>query len=235
MSGDAIVRRRWRLLDAVLLIAATAVAALPAKDRWTELFPVARQLELTRVIDPAYVKGLFHARMRSGRSDSVREQFAHMVGPVMGPWGFIAWEKGHFDALEQWVWIHASRGALGFALAQDVYYFVFPFLVLWSFCFVILRLMRPRPAWFDLFRQPGWWACFGSTLAAVLGMTLEDRFGISVPSVIVPAFVFGAWAVLAVSQMWKAERSSIDRMGRLLGVLWLGTIPIYLVGFVWNN
>ena len=42
----------------------------------------------------------------------------------------------------------------GLRLAQDVYYLVFPFLFLWSFCFIELRLMRPRPAWFDLFRQP---------------------------------------------------------------------------------
>jgi hypothetical protein len=192
--GDAMLEmepqrpRRSRLLDVILLVAATAAALLPTKDRWTEVAPVARQLDITRFFDPEYVNTLFQGQMRSRRADSIRLQFEHLVGPATGPWGIIAWQnamwKGNADALEYWVLTHAPPGALGFALAQDLYYLVFPFLILWSFCIVVLRLLRPRPAWFDLFRQPGWWACFGSILAAVLGMTLQDNFGIPVPSLI---------------------------------------------------
>jgi hypothetical protein len=42
------------------------------------------------------------------------------------------------------------------------------------------------------------------------------------------------WVALAVSRKWQTERSWIDRAGRLVGVLWLGTIPVYLTGFVWS-
>jgi hypothetical protein len=40
--------------------------------------------------------------------------------------------------------------------------------------------------------------------------------------------------MLGVTRNWKAEPSWIDRAGRVLGALWLATIPIYVTGFVWN-
>ena len=120
-------------------------------------------------------------------------------------------------------------------MAQDVYYLAFPFLILWSFCFLVLRLIEPRPAWSTLFRQPGWWACLGSILAALAGITVEYLLWIRVPSVILPVSVLGVWIALGVSRMWRAERSWFDRGGRVVGMLWIGTIPIYLVGFVFSR
>ncbi len=68
----------------------------------------------------------------------------------------------------------------------------------------------------------------------MLGYSLELFIEIPASSVIVPATVVLVWVMLAVTRKWQAEPSWIDRAGRLLGVLWIATIPIYLTGFVWN-
>ena len=43
--------------------------------------------------------------------------------------------------------------------------------------------------------------------------------------VIVPATVLVAWLALGLARKWQSEPSWIDRAGRLMGVLWLATIP----------
>jgi hypothetical protein len=136
--------------------------------------------------------------------------------------------------LDNWIRSHAPSGRLGFALAQDAFWLFFPPLLVASFCCICLRLVPPRPPWGTLFRQPGWWACLGSILGVLLGYADEALFENPVPSIIVPATVGLAWLVLAVSRKWQGERSWIDRTGRLVGLLWIVTIPIYLIGFVWN-
>ncbi len=238
METEPGITRRFRLLDAIGLIAATALAILPAKDRWPEVAPVARQIQVTRLLDHGYVESLFDRQMRSGRSDSIRVQLAQMVAPAIGLRQFIMVGTTEFQPeprdLAFWAWVHASPGAVGFALAQDVYCLVFPFLFLWSACLAVLRLFRPRPAWYHLLRQPGWWACSSSILASVVGIVAETRFDIPVPSVIAPVFVVIAWVVLVASGKVKAERSWIDQAGRVLGVSWVGTIPLYLTGFVFS-
>jgi hypothetical protein len=35
-----------------------------------------------------------------------------------------------------------------------------------------------------------------------------------------------AWALLAITRRWKSEASWIDRLGRMLGVLWIGMTPL---------
>ena len=206
---------------------------LSTTNLWIEVIPVAQQLEITHVLDPTYLREIFRGGMRSGRMDSVLFQFMHMVGPSQAPWGIIAWDNGNPAALKHWVTTHAPPSALGFALAQDIYFLVFPLLTLWSLCLMAFRLIHPRPSWSAVFRQPGWWACVGAILGAALGMALETLSGHFVPSVIVPATVVVVWLALALSMKWKSESSWIDSSGRLIGMLWAGTIPFYLAGFVW--
>jgi hypothetical protein len=98
---------------------------------------------------------------------------------------------------------------------------------------MVLRLLRPRPDCSSVFRQPGWWASLGSLLGVALAIAAEAAIEFPAPSGIVPLTVLVAWVVLAVTRKWQAEASWIDRAGRLLGLLWLATIPIYLIGFVW--
>lgn len=51
MAGADETPRRWRLLDAICLIAATAVAIMPTRDLLPEMIPIAQKLEFTRVLD----------------------------------------------------------------------------------------------------------------------------------------------------------------------------------------
>jgi hypothetical protein len=242
MAEEPGTPRRGRLLDAIVLIAGTAVAIMPAKELLPEVIPVFRRLNIMSIRDYPYHEPLFRVRMSSSRMDSIRVQFAKIAEPVMGllkpRWSYIDRKTGQQvspeNALANWVWTHARPGGVGFAVAQDGYFLVFPFLILWSFCLMCLRLVRPRPDWHTLFRQPGWWACFGSVLGVVLASAVEIVLLVPAPSVIVPVTVMVAWLVLGVSRKWKAEPSWIDRAGRRLGVLWLGTIPVYLTGFVWK-
>ena len=159
--------RRWRLYDAILLIAATAVAMAPARLLAPEMIPVVRKLELIRLFDYAYVQDLFARKMSSGRMESIRLQFQGMVDAFMGAnkqrVRLTDHRTGQLESpekgLEHWVLYHTNHGralrpgiplagsALGFALAQDGFYLVFPFLLLWSFCLMILRLIPPRPGW----------------------------------------------------------------------------------------
>jgi hypothetical protein len=38
-----------------------------------------------------------------------------------------------------------------------------------------------------------------------------------------------AWFFLAVTRRWAAEPSWIDRLGRILGALWMVSLPAHLV------
>ena len=251
--------RRFTLLDAIIMIAAAAVGIFTVADVWPEVNPLLQKLEITRLVQPDYIKDeLFSTeppsvrigpisfrrnsrRRLSTRDATVRNQMAQMVGPAMGLMGWrdtvLDWKTrkpSHERWLDNWVQAHAPPGQLGFALAQDAFWLLFPSLLIASFCLICLRLIPPRPSWATLFRQPGWWACLGSILGAMLGHADRFFFVNPAPSVVVPAMVAVVWVVLAVSRMWRAERSWIDRAGRLLGLLWLATIPIYLVGFVFS-
>ena len=82
--GESDALRRWRLLDAILLIAATAVAMLPAKDRWTEVVPVARQLEATRLFDRRILERAVSPANRARADGFGSSQFEQIVGPATG-------------------------------------------------------------------------------------------------------------------------------------------------------
>jgi hypothetical protein len=218
--------------------------------------PLLQQLEFKRLIEPKYVKELFVNSARSlskspvnirlgrglrSRDATVRNQMMQIVGPALGKTGWrdtiLDWrvrKPSHEQWLNQWVRMHAPPGALGFALAQDAFWLLFPPLLVASFCCICLRLVPPRPPWATLVRQPGWCACLGSILGVMLGYAEGVLFEKPVPSIIVPATVLLAWVVLAVSRQWQPERSWIDRAGRLVGVCWIATIPIYVIGFVWS-
>jgi hypothetical protein len=241
---NAAAGRRFRLLDAVIMVAATAMGILPVADIWPEVRPVWQKIEFARVLEPKYPpEEVFGGQMPSPRIARVRSQMAEMVRPVLG---LLSWRDTSIDFntrkpsrekwLRSWVATHAPPGAIGFAVAQDAFCLFFPFLLVWSLCLLCLRLLQPRPPWAALVRQPGWWASLGPILGVLLGQA-EDLFldSRASSSVIVPAIVLVAWVALAASRKWQAERSWIDRAGRILGVLWIATIPVYLIGFVFSS
>ena len=119
---------------------------------------------------------------------------------------------------------------------------------MWSLAGLALRLRQPRPDVRLLTRQPGMVACmaaaivlairlinFGSVLGVlvidgtyfglgVLALDLHDENWRAIPSEIGCA-VAAAWIVQATGGRWRSEASWIDRMGRILGIYWIVTIP----------
>jgi hypothetical protein len=121
---------------------------------------------------------------------------------------------------------------------------------------LLIRLRPPRPARRRLWCQPGFAAC----AAAVLGMVIQAMFfvifihtrlpgwgwGLFVMQVFWRNWAFcgpavaGAWLALIVAGCWRAERSGIDRLGRVLGACWLVEIliadnPFLKVGWILIN
>jgi hypothetical protein len=123
--------------------------------------------------------------------------------------------------------------SLGRSLNLIMLYFLYFLLP----AFLILRLRRPRPPMHSLVRQPGFAACaapVGCYLAA-LPLSLLGPF---VPAgeviefagqILVAAATPLTWFFLAVTRRWAAEPSWIDRLGRILGALWMVCLPAHLV------
>jgi hypothetical protein len=98
---------------------------------------------------------------------------------------------------------------------------------LWSMApaFLLLRARAPRPPWRTLFLLPstvavlvvvvgrlGFAAKQHGRVLGHLEEVTERAFGVGL-------LVLTAWAALIVSRNWRAERTWIDRMGRLIGVV----------------
>jgi hypothetical protein len=175
-------RRRFTLLDVMILVAAAAFGALGGK--------------------------LYH-----------QDQARITIGASSIPTGFF----------EPWPFRVVSELA--------------PFLMAATVGLSVLRLIRPRPPWRRLVRQPGTAACLAGlyTLASValfgllyavvsrglLGYTASYSLGSQFYSF---CAMFGAnvtlvWLTMAALGCWRPERSWIDRAGRTLGavaiLLWL--------------
>jgi hypothetical protein len=119
---------------------------------------------------------------------------------------------------------------------------------MWSLAGLVLRLRQPRPDVRFLTRQHGMVAFmaaavvlairlinFGSVLSILVidgayfwpGMSALDwdpELLRGIPSEIGCA-VAAACIIQATGGRWRSEPSWIDRMGRILGIYWIGTIP----------
>jgi hypothetical protein len=102
---------------------------------------------------------------------------------------------------------------------------------------LILRLRRPRPPLRTLIHQPGFAACAApvAVVLAYLPLALFAPSGLAgqvteigvqaLPVAAVPL----AWLSLIATRRWDPEPSWIDRLGRILGVLWTVSLPAHLV------
>lgn len=132
------------------------------------------------------------------------------------------WFLGHFGV------VHILRNQGGF------------FLVIASLTMLLIRLRGPRPTRRRLWRQPGLAASAGATAGILVGVAgqLATRAA-SAPLTMGAATQFfdaarpfaapgvaGAWLALALTGRWRSERGAIDRLGRLVGLLWLLEFPI---------
>ncbi len=103
--------------------------------------------------------------------------------------------------------------------------------------FLILRFRRPRPKLRALICQPGFAACaapvalllVASPLAlfaptGLAGEVIEN--GGQILSVLAAPL---AWVSLIATRRWGPEPGWIDRLGRIVGVLWMFCLPAHLV------
>ena len=122
-----------------------------------------------------------------------------------------------------------ATSGLGVSILHDVFLLTWPMLVFWTFTTLFLRLRRPRPDWRELIRQPGMTACVAASASLVFASWLEWVFHVRVPIATVSVAVSSAWLALVIGRAWKAERSWIDRIGRLVGVGWIAIGPLGLI------
>ncbi len=113
------------------------------------------------------------------------------------------------------------------------------FLLAWTIAYIPLRLRRPRAPLDRLMFQPGMaacsaviiviaidviaWASYEGTLGPGLAATTVLRFW-RVHSGHPGPVVAMTWLGLVLSRRWQPEPSWLDRLGRVIGVLWLLTL-----------
>jgi hypothetical protein len=128
-----------------------------------------------------------------------------------------------------------------------------PFCGAWTVALAMLRLRRPRPPRRRLGRQPGTMACFTAALVLVPALVVSlwvwavlGSFGsigydsaewhkvLGLFFVLLPALtgfaVLGAWWSLYLGRRWRPEATWIDRVGRALGVYWIGVVLLPVWG-----
>ncbi len=99
-----------------------------------------------------------------------------------------------------------------------------------------LHLRQPRDRWRRVCRRPGMAACLAATSPLVIGMALVGcaRLGKSdftanlLLGYGLPLMAGGAvaaeWSLLVLNGRWRPSPSWLDRLGRLVGLLWLVSI-----------
>jgi hypothetical protein len=153
------------------------------------------------------------------------------------------------------VWLAATRHLASKTKVRSVWYdHIGLLLFLLSSACLLIRLRPPRPARRRLWCQPGFAACAAAVLGVVIiamvvvisnharlgGWDNFDRqvfwrhWPCSGPA------VAGAWLALIVAGCWRAERSGIDRLGRVLGACWLVEMliaenPFFKFGYILSN
>lgn len=128
-----------------------------------------------------------------------------------------------------------------------------PLLATWSVATFLVCLRKPRPDLRRLGRQPGAVACAIATVFLVVFVILvptigpvpgsQRRFylgGATAPwwvgflyrdSVAIGAAIAGAWLSRAFAGLRRPDPSWIDRLGRLLGVVWV----LYFLAISWSD
>lgn len=136
--------------------------------------------------------------------------------------------------------------------AEFGWVFVIPSIAAWTLACMLMRLRSPRPIWRRLVRQPGAMASFMAS--AVIGLTLAVGFAtwtfvesisldfmklifgtISFGSLLVGMAVLWSWTTMGICGRWGPEPTWLDRLGRLLGTLWIAIAILYggLTGDRW--
>ena len=123
------------------------------------------------------------------------------------------------------------------SLARMVNIVLLNFLLFLLPAFLIVRLKRPRAALRSVVCQPGFAACAApvAVFFAILPFALFTISGLAgqVIEIAYQVLIIGAaplaWVILIATRKWNPEPSWIDRLGRILGVLWMVCLPTHLL------
>jgi hypothetical protein len=135
--------------------------------------------------------------------------------------------------------------ALGKAITLEVW------LMSFSAGWLIVQLRAPRPGLRQLVRQPGFVACFTSTVVTIVagGVTwpiiasaasganawLDRAVWSEVVSAQIGSAVLADWTMLAISRRCRVRAGWLDRVGQLIGLVWIAMIPANVAHFFWNS
>jgi hypothetical protein len=102
------------------------------------------------------------------------------------------------------------------------------FLATRSLAVPVVRLRRPRPPVGEALSQPG--VVVGLDILSNLWAYLFLAWFQILPPPQVQVSTWGggvaiAWGLLALTGRWRPEANWIDRLGRALGVCWIGSVP----------
>jgi hypothetical protein len=237
------VARRLTVLDAIVLVGATALGLVRLPEAWPEAWEVFRRVDLSHLRDDTFPWQNFNAMPQTGRMDSIGRMSRDFVRAFSGlrasrmrfrkPDGSLSTYEEGLESFGLTRTYRRSGGrAAGYAAAGEAYVLAFPFLIVWTISLLILRLRRSRPEPALLWRQPGWCGCVAAVAGAAAGLLEEAVVEWPAPTVVVPAAVMIAWLALLITRRWSAEASWIDRAGRCLGLAWIAMIQLFVVGFV---
>ena len=116
-------------------------------------------------------------------------------------------------------------------IARHLIIIVFVFLLFLLPAFLIMWLRRPRPPLRSMMAQPGFLACAAPVavflcslpLYALAPSGLGQRVIDIGAQVLLVAAVPLAWVCLIATHRWEPEPTWLDRLGRILGALWMVT------------
>jgi hypothetical protein len=151
------------------------------------------------------------------------------------------------QSLENGRWV--SRWSLPVALSKAVV--VETWLMAWTAGWLVLQLRSPRPRLRQLARQPGFLACLSTAVVTLVSGTLtlaciaSSTSGNNVwldrmvwgewVSVQIGSAVLAGWTLLAVSGLGRVRSGWLDRVGQLIGLVWVTMLPANLVHFFWYS
>jgi hypothetical protein len=210
--------RRFTLLDALALLAATAIGLVPSRPFAADLVATCATLEPEFLADAYYWRTVLLELPRSFFVPTVLNLSSCSVSAALQV------QPSRFGI--------TSPPGQAITIAQDISVLAFPVLCSLSVAVLILRLASPRPQWRALARQPGLWAC-GAAVGSIFVASWLEALSVRIPAVAVPASVVLAWLVLWISGRWAGDRSWLDRLGRVIGVLWLGLALPMCVWHAW--
>lgn len=150
-----------------------------------------------------------------------RHKAAGLFGQIMGACRMAAAYLGVIKYPPQFIVKHMAMygsGVLwyGIQLSQHIVLIMTP-------VFLLMRLTPPRPTVRALLKQPGTIAALAVAFGLIWVTGWLHRLHFvqyttgTLSTIAVGGTVAFAWACLALSRKWEAERSWIDRLGRFLG------------------